>query len=54
MRLVIGPNRRNIALEAAMNAAFEANDEKELSYLVEELIEVAVMAAIDKLEELIA
>lgn len=54
MRLVIGPERREAAEEAAMEAAFAANDSKEISYTTEKLIKAGVSAAIDKLETMLA
>lgn len=54
MRLTIGEERRGKILEAALDAAFEANDGREISYTTEELIKKAVEAAINKTEELLA
>jgi hypothetical protein len=53
VRLVIGEERRDIVLEAAMEAAYKENGEREVNYTTEALIKAAVEAAINKLEELL-
>lgn len=54
MRLNIGEKRREQIHEAAINAAFAANDGREIGYETEKLIKEAVEAAINKAEELLA
>lgn len=39
--------------EAAINAAFETNQRREIGYTTETLIQAAIEAAIEKVEELI-
>jgi hypothetical protein len=54
IRLVLRPEVRREAEDAALEAAFKANDETELSYHAEELITAAVRAALVVIEERMA
>jgi len=50
-RLVLRQEVREEAQEAALEAAFKFNDEKELSYHIEEIVIRAVEAALAVVEE---
>jgi hypothetical protein len=52
-RLVIEEERRDEIREAALDAAFQANDGREIGYTTEKLIKEAVEAAINKTEEIL-
>lgn len=52
--IVISEKRREEIREVAMNAAFEKNERRELPYTTEGLINAAIEAAIDKMEEMLA
>ena len=54
MRLVISEKNREIVRDVAVEAAYKENDQRPISRDVLRLISVAVDAAINELEEILA